>query len=618
MRKKILMPKNLRGKISIIYMGLVALIAIVGSISVFNLARIEKSINGMISNNYKSIQTCEPMITALEHQNAAILGYITSDDGQSLNTFCNEDLTFTGYYNVEIKNITENGEAAIAEKVLTEYADYKMKVSELQKIRDTENETTAYHYYNSEIIPVFTQLNDDINKIIALNQTAMLSQKAKTSRSAQTSLEVIFLISLCAVVTGFFISRHYADKFLRPLRKMTQTVSMMKDGRFDLKLDIRTNDEIGALADEFNSLTMRLNRFEQSTKGQLMNERNQSIAIMKSISDPLLVLDSKFKIVLINDACEKFFGITEEQAQNKHFLESIRDGQLFDTISDFADNASGRRQKIVKLDKGSATVYLNVSVTMLKNERVASYIVLLHNVTSIKEMEQAKTDFIATISHEFKTPLTAVMMGASLLENSGLGPVNHQQREVVRTIQENAQRLSDFVSDLLEISKIESGKSIYHMEPCSVQAIACNSLKQFEDTAGRSGVILRNLIEDGLPLVYADFEKITWVFNNLVGNAVKYTKEGDSITVDAKVNDRYMTVSVADTGAGIPPEFIDRVFDKFVQVKSNDIEARGTGLGLSVAKEIINAHRGTIRVESQLGEGSDFIFTLPLYEENKA
>ena len=608
------MLKTLKGKISIVFMGLVLLTAVVGTISAVNLSLIERSVNGMMSNNYISIQSCEPMLAALERQNVVILNYIHNDDGRSMNAFYDDDLTFLKYYDIQLQHITEKGEKSTTERILSNYAEYKKKIPQLQKLRDTEDETAAFNYYQSEIIPVFTAMNDDLNRIIALNQTVMLEDKAKTSGNTRTSLEMVVLISLCAVLIGFYISRHYVNKFLRPLQQLTQTISSLKGGRFDLKLKVETNDEIGRLAGEFNEMTARLNSYEQSTKGQLMNERNQSVAIMKSISDPLLVLDSKFKIVMINRACEEFFDITEEQALNKHFLESIRYGQLFDAITDSVGLQAEQKQKIVTLQKGGGALYLNVSVTLLRNESATGFIVLLHNVTDIKELEQAKTDFVATISHEFKTPLTAVLMGASLLENSGLGALNNQQKDVLETIQENAQRLSDFVSELLELSKIESSKSIYFPEPCSMQAISHNSVKQFEEIAKKSGITLTNLIRGDLPLVFADFEKITWVLNNLIGNAVKYTKTGGFITVDAAAGGGTMTVTVTDSGEGIPPEFIDRVFDKFVQVKTDDIEVRGTGLGLSVAKEIITAHHGSIRAESKLGKGSRFIFTLPLYE----
>lgn len=240
----------------------------------------------------------------------------------------------------------------------------------------------------------------------------------------------------------------------------------------------------------------------------------------------------------------------------------------------------------------------------------------MQNVTGFKELERIKTDFVATVSHEFKTPLTSIIMGASMLEGGNLGILGKEQKTLVDTIIEDGERLSGFVNELLEVSRLESGKAVYSFEPCSISAIAENSVRQFTETAQRENVTLSNDIDENLPPVYADFERITWVLNNLLSNALKYTKSGDFITVSAGVKGTYMEVTVKDTGDGIPQEYLDRIFDKFVQVKGHDIEARGTGLGLAVSKEIVTAHRGSINVESELDAGSTFKFTIPLADQH--
>jgi signal transduction histidine kinase len=185
--------------------------------------------------------------------------------------------------------------------------------------------------------------------------------------------------------------------------------------------------------------------------------------------------------------------------------------------------------------------------------------------------------------------------------------------DVVKAILEDGEKLSGFVTELLEVSKLESGKAIYSFEPCSLSAIVENSVRQFSETAGRENVTIVNDVDEKLPFVYADFERVTWVMNNLLSNALKYTKSGDYITISARLRGHTIETSVKDTGDGIPTEYIDRIFDKFVQVKGHDIEARGTGLGLAVAKEIVTAHRGKISVESEMDAGSTFRFTIPLF-----
>ena len=391
----------------------------------------------------------------------------------------------------------------------------------------------------------------------------------------------------------------------------------MSAGRLDKKLDIKTGDEIEKLIHEFNGMIERLSAYEKSTMGSLMEEKNKSVAIVKSISDPLIVLDDNYKIVMVNKACEDFFDFREDQALGKHFLEVIRDGELFSYINESTESADAVNGKVLYFEKDKS-YYFNVTVTKNgSSERQAKgCIVLMQNVTGFKELERIKTDFVATVSHEFKTPLTSIIMGASMLEGGNLGVLTSEQKRLVGTIIEDGERLSGFVNELLEVSRLESGGAVYSFEPCSVGAIAEGSVRQFADTARRENVTLKNDVKKNLPPVYADFERITWVLNNLLSNALKYTGSGDFITISAEVREPFMEIAVKDTGDGIPPEYIDRIFDKFVQVDGQDTEARGTGLGLAVAKEIVTAHQGEISVSSELGAGSTFRFTLPLSGRN--
>ena len=253
-------------------------------------------------------------------------------------------------------------------------------------------------------------------------------------------------------------------------------------------------------------------------------------------------------------------------------------------------------------------------VTMIKDKesRVTGLIILLQDVTQLKQLENARTDFVSTVSHEFKTLLTSIMMGTSMILDGSMGAVNGEQQDVLGTIKEDGERLTKLVNDLLELSRIESGKLVFNMEAFSIDTVINNSVKHFVMQTDHKGVNICTQVEENIPKVFADYEKITWVFNNLISNALKYTNTGDKILINAFVKDEMMHVSVKDTGVGIPEEFRGKIFEKYVQVKGRDLETRGTGLGLAVAKEIINTHGGEIWCESELDTGSTFTFTLPL------
>jgi PAS domain S-box-containing protein len=422
---------------------------------------------------------------------------------------------------------------------------------------------------------------------------------------------------MIAVTGGFLLSRYLVNRFLRPIHLLTESISKVRAGELNMKLDVKTGDETEKLIYEFNEMISRLSAFEKSTMGTLMDEKNKSVAIVKSISDPLIVLDHNYKIVMVNNACEQFFDFAESKMLGNHFLEAIRDGELFNFITGSVESGKTICEKVLYFEKDKG-YYFNVVITQNSDAEHNSKgcIVLMQNVTEFKELERIKTDFVATVSHEFKTPLTSIIMGASMLEGGNLGIVSEEQMDVVKAIIEDGERLSGFVTELLEVSKLESGKAVYSFEPCSLSAIIESSVRQFSETAGRENVTIENDVEEDLPRVYADFERVTWVMNNLLSNALKYTRSGDFITISAKRKDNIIETSVKDTGDGIPPEYLDRIFDKFVQVKGHDIEARGTGLGLAVAKEIVTAHRGKISVESEMDAGSTFRFTLPLFQDS--
>lgn len=612
------MLKTLKGKISVVYIGLVFLIAIVGMTSVINLIHLEKSVNALMTRNYKSISSASEMMYALDSQDKAIVTYLNIDESKGFNDFYSNEKTFREYYDVDAHNVTESGEQNIVNSIDGNYDNFEKMFTTLVSIKKGQGISPSVAYYNSSIKPDLNNIKSQIRSLISINQNAMFNSKNEASSNAKFSSYVILLISLIAVTGGFLVSRFFVNRFLKPINKLTVGISKVRAGGLDFKLDIHTSDETGRLATEFNEMTQRLSVYEKSTMGTLVSERNKSVAIVKSISDPLIVLDNNFRIVLLNNASENFFKIKEDNVLSRHFLEAIQSGKLFDLISQSAQSGQTRFEKIMHFG-GDEKTYYNVVITKIfdPNSNISGYILLMQNVTELKELEKLKTDFMATVSHEFKTPLTSIIMGASMLEDGSLGKLSDEQMETLKAISEDGERLSNFVNELLEISRMEAGKSIFRFESCSVAAIAENSCRQFRDFAQSHSITLSNSIDDSLPNVNADFEKLTWVLNNLIGNALKYTGAGDMISVTARALKDSVEVSVKDTGEGIPEEYLERIFDRFVQVQNRDIEVRGTGLGLSVAKEIIAAHGGTISVESELDVGSTFHFTIPLFKEKE-
>lgn len=606
------MIKTLKGKISLVYLSLVVLIGIVGITASINLFNLGRAIDGLLIANYKSIHAAANMLEAIERQDSAVLIYVNVDMQKGKELFADNNEEFLKWYNVNANNITEKGEKELIQNIKVSYNNYLKLFLDLQDIRSSQGVERAIAFYNTKMMSDFISTKDELKQLSQLNENAMFRSKDLATENAQNSMYLVLVLSLFAIIGGYVVSRFFTNRFLTPISSLTQTMKLIKAGDLNQQAIITTKDEIGELAHEFNNMTKRLQQYEQSTLGKLLAEKNKSLAIVKSISDPLVVLDPDYRIVLLNDAFEKMFNVSEEKLTNKHFLEGIRNGEIFDFISSTFKSEEEARQKIFLVKADLNDYYFNIIVTAVKGNdtSLSGIIVVFQNVTQLKELEKIRTDFIATISHEFKTPLTSIMMGTDVLMDEGMGQLNDEQMQFIKAIREDSDRLTKLVNDLLELSRIESGKAVFKFQAYAIDDIIECSVKQFYQLAEHQDVSLYFKCEDSLSPVFADFEKITWVLNNLISNALKYTNAGDEICVSAVENEDKVYVTVKDTGMGIPEEYIDKIFQKFVQVKDGDFEVRGTGLGLAVVKEIIEAHHGEIWCESKLDIGSSFTFTL--------
>lgn len=607
--------KTLKGKITSVYIFLVLIIALIGVSSVINFYKLGKSINGLMIDNYKSINAVSHMNESLEDQNIALSDYINSGNNKSISNFYESSSSFYKWYNIEANNITEVGEVDVVTLVNKDYLQYQSLFSELKKIRDDKGSTIASEYYNKNIAVAFSNLRGNLKKITIINENAMFKGKSRVNASAVNSMYIIMILSVFAIILGFIIASLLTNKFLRPLYTLKENMKLVREGHMKQEVPIYTKDEIGDVTSEFNKMIIRLQEFEQSTKGKLLEERNRSIAIIRSISDPIIVLDMDYKVILLNHACEMFFNTQEKVTLNKHFMEVIRNNDVFDHIKKINTNNDDKHiPKIISLRNDEKDFYFDTTVTKIRDKEqiVIGLVVLFQNVTKLKKLEKTKTEFVSTISHELKTPLTSIMMGTSLIKNEGLGKLSPKQFEVIDAIEDDTERLSTLVNDIIQLSKIESDSAVFHLEPCSIFGIVENCIKTFTEIITVKEINLYSEVNENLPKIMADYEKISWAVNNLISNSIKYTNAGDNITINAFVKNKFMYISVKDTGAGIPLEFKEKIFDKFFKVNSYNSESSGTGLGLAIAKEIIEIHKGSIWCESNLDEGSTFTFTIPV------
>jgi signal transduction histidine kinase len=270
------------------------------------------------------------------------------------------------------------------------------------------------------------------------------------------------------------------------------------------------------------------------------------------------------------------------------------------------DDKDKKELKIFAEDKES---YFNRdTLQVTNNEHVIGSVIVLRNITFFHELNEAKTNFIATVSHELKTPISSIKMSAQLLTDSRVGSLNDEQQELIRSIGDDSERLLKITGELLNISQAETGQILLNIRPVDPKKIITSALDTIKKQASEKNIQIELNIPEQLPFVQADDEKTAWVLTNFLSNAVRYSYEQSTVTISAEVLDKYVKINVQDNGQGIPAPYISKIFNRYFRVPGTKKE--GTGLGLAISKDFIEGEEGTISVESEPGVGSKFSFTL--------
>jgi PAS domain S-box-containing protein len=400
---------------------------------------------------------------------------------------------------------------------------------------------------------------------------------------------------------------------VRPITLLIEKIKLIAQGDYKQQLPGKGNDEIAELSREFNAMAARLNSYEEMNVQKLMEEKQKAEGIVDSIGDVVLVTDSENRLIVLNRAAEKIFDIRKDEVLRNHFLEIIKNEEIFEQVKKTLGGEKNEEKNYVdvNLEKEGEKKYFRVKSKPIKNEQreIIGVVTLMQDITKLKEVDSMKSEFVSTVSHEFRTPLTSMGMAVNLMLDGTVGDISEEQRELLKALKEDQERLNSLVSDLLDLSRIESGKIQMDIQPNSLDEIVENALRPFPIQLKESGVKLNIDVNKDLPKVKADFNKISWVITNLVGNALRYVpKDGTGkIDISARKTMNKILVSVSDNGTGIPEDMHEKIFEKFVRANDNQ---GGTGLGLAISREILLAHGGEIWVSSKQGMGSTFYFTL--------
>ncbi|MBN2557638.1 MAG: HAMP domain-containing protein [Clostridia bacterium] len=608
------MKRSLRYKIFTAFLLILLIFTSSNIWSIINFNRLSKSIDSIMESNYKSIEAAQYMIVAIERQDSAELEHMFSKSDETVAAFNKNGKVFLGWLSRAEDNITEEGEAEILQRINESYTKYITSFTQLIILDRNNNQSELNDYYYTVILPLFEETKSACRDLLALNQNSMVDRKDSSLNVARGATITTAVISVITILMGLYMVSFLARKIVRPLYDFIDRTKRISEGNYNQQLEISGDDEIAQLAYEFNMMAEKLVHYDQMNINKLLEEKNKSDAIVNSIGDGIIVTDIDYKIALLNRKAESIFNVREAESVGRHLLEIINNKELFGMFRSIREKSEGwaniKPGEIeIKVEEGTEYYTVNVRPIKMKGTEDIGAVALIQNVTELKEVDALKSDFISTVSHEFRTPLTSIAMGVGLLQEGIPGTLTDKQKELVSVIKEDSDRLNKLVEELLDLSKLESGKMQMDLQSHNINEIADYVLKTLKLQAEEINAKITKNIPKDISKARIDVNKITWVVTNLVGNALRYVPKDGTGKIDISAKEAYnkIIISVSDNGAGIKDSIKKKIFDKFVQGADGSGSA---GLGLAICKEIVRAHGGDIWVESSPGNGSTFIFTV--------
>lgn len=610
---------KLRTKILAGYGSTLLLVILVCGWGVVNLRRLGKASEAILRENYRSILAAENMIDAIERQDSATLLILLGDKEKGTDQFWANEVVFLQWLGRAKDNITIPGEQPLILSLETRYKTYINAVSELQNHKSTQTPIPVDYYYET-VFPLFESVRQNSTELRELNQETMVSASERTQRLSHQAILSMTLTGGTAAGLGLAFSLLLSTRLVQPLRKMTHATEQIAQGDYDVTITVNSDDELGLLARGIMTMSQNLKEFHALNVNQVIAEKQRSEAIIRSMSDGLVVIDAEFKVIAINPMATAILDATQKQTKGSHFLDIFNHQSLYKYLKATAQTGKppqlSENESVFSKETDNQSQYYKFAITPVKTEdgTMLGVVLLLQDVTKIKELDRLKSEFVATASHELRTPLTGMAMSLNLLLESSQDKLPEREQTLLNAAVEDVERLRILVNDLLDLSKIESGHIEMEFTTVEIKLLIEKAISMLMIQAEEKQIELISQIPSHIDLVKADFTKISWVLTNLIANALRYTDKGGHIQVSAEQKGDRVYLSVTDEGVGIPWEYQFKIFDKFVQVKA-DKDLGGTGLGLAICKEIVKAHGGNIWVDSTPGEGSRFTFTLPLVKQ---
>lgn len=553
------------------------LIIVLSLVSAFYIYSIKKDTQNILKANYETLEYSRNMLSSLDE--------IVVDETNAI-------LLFKTNLKKQLDNITEVGEDKVTNNL-------QQNFQLLEKNRSDEK--------------IKAQIRQDIFQIMKLNMNAIKIKSDIAKKTAETANLWIGIVGALCFLIAFNLLVNLPNNIANPIKELTASIKEIANRNYSERVHFQNHNEYGDLAKSFNTMAEKLEEYSNSNLHKLTFEKKRLETLINNMHDPIIGLDSEGIILFVNNEALKIIGLKHEDVIGQLVTTlALKNDLIKSLISNELESQKAHPMKIFADGKESyfEKEIVNITITPTGEDKSIDIgnVIILRNITIFKELDFAKTNFIATVSHELKTPISSIKLSLQLLEKSETGKINEEQKQLIESIKEDSQRLLKITGELLDISQLETGNIHLSIEKSNPYEIVNYAIEAVKVQAEQKQIELIIEAENDLPEVKADSEKTGWVLINFLTNAITYSSNHSKIIVKLKQDNNQVVFQVIDKGKGIDKRYQPKVFDKYFQIPGSN--KSGTGLGLAISKEFIEAQKGTIGLESDLGLGSTFYFKL--------
>ena len=613
--------KKLKTKILLglfLLLFVILLLSLTGIVSIYYLSQDSKAI---IKDNNASVEYATNMLDAIGDIFTSQLFLLegkwqNSKDIDLLRNSVNRGKEiFSKNLELQKTNITEISEDKLVNKVIVSYTRFISFIDSLNLRNDFY--TTRLNEFKERYIDASLS----IKEIYKLNISAIYWKNRIANKTADNvSLYMAVAAAASILLTIIFII-YFPSYISSPISELTKKIEDISNKKYDQRISIQSNDELKTLAAAFNKMALSLKEYEAQHIDELLTEKRRMETLVTNLHDGTLLLDKDFNILLANDKICELTGLKKNELLGRQItnLKTYNPivAQINSLVLEKGQALTKEKIKPVSMIIADQIEYYQIlfldinkkSRTESKNE-LSGYILLIQNITKYEERDLAKTNLIATISHELKTPLSSINLSIKLLEDNRIGILNEEQTGLIESIKLHSGRILNLINEVLDFTQAETGHIKLKIKSSNVNDIVELSTFAILMMLNEKEIDLELSVQENLPNVKCDLEKTVWVVVNLLSNSIRYSSQKGKITIEAKEENMFVIISVKDEGPGISEEEQKRIFEKYVKSKTDP--AKGTGLGLAIAKEFVEVQGGIIGVESIPGSGSKFYFSLPI------